>query len=526
MTTSTRSPLRPLRTLTVLASLLAATSIATAAPAVSQRLSAEEATARYMESIRDRPPLLVAFLREMPKGADLHSHLSGAVYAESFLRWAAEDGSCVSVRAMSIVNAPCTATPDTLPAADALRNPALHDALIDAFSMRNWHESRLSGHDQFFATFGRFSALPRRTGDMLAEAAARAAAGNVSYLELMQTLDGRAARSLGERVGWLGDFDAMHDALMSAGMAQAVEQARANLTAVEARRDTVLACGTAAAAAGCRVEVRWLYQVARANPPEQVFAQILMGFLVTQADPRVVGFNLVQPEDRLIAMRDYSLQMRMIGHLSRRYPGVAVSLHAGELASGLVPPEGLRSHVREAVEVAGARRIGHGVAVMHEDGAHDLLRTMAERGVLVEINLTSNDVILGVRGRDHPLHAYMAAGVPVALSTDDEGVARSEMTMEYLKAVQEQELGYVTLKTMARNSLQHAFVEGESLWTDRRDFTPVAECARPRGGLDGAACDAYVASSTRARLQRDMERAFARFETRQAAMTPTAAGRR
>jgi hypothetical protein len=190
-----------------------------------------------------------------------------------------------------------------------------------------------------------------------------------------------------------------------------------------------------------------------------------------------------------------------------------------------VPPEGLRSHIRQAVEVAGARRIGHGVAVMHEDGAHELLRTMAERGVLVEINLTSNDVILGVRGRDHPLHAYLAAGVPVALSTDDEGVARSEMTMEYLKAVREQELGYVTLKTMARNSLQHAFVEGESLWSDPRAFTPVAECSPRGGGLDGAACDAYVAGSTRARLQRDLERAFARFEARQAEREYAAAGR-
>jgi adenosine deaminase len=509
----TQSASHAYRALAVLASLAVAVP---AGPASAQRLSAEEATARYMEAVRDRPPLLVAFLREMPKGADLHSHLSGAVYAESYLRWAVEDGACVSVRGMRIVNPPCTATPDTITADSAVRNPALYDALIDAFSMRNWHAPRLSGHAQFFGAFGRFAALPRRTGDMLAEASTRAAAGRVSYLELMLTADGRAARALGDTVGWRGDFDAMHDALLAAGMPGIVDRARANLDAVETRRDTVLACGTPAPDPGCGVEVRWLYQVARASPPEQVFAQIQMGFLLARADPRVVGFNLVQPEDRLISMRDYSLHMRIIQHLAARYPGVGITLHAGELAPGLVPPEGLRSHIRQAVEVAGARRIGHGVAVMHEDGAHELLRTMAERGVLVEINLTSNDVILGVRGRDHPLHAYLAAGVPVALSTDDEGVARSEMTMEYLKAVREQELGYVTLKTMARNSLQHAFVEGESLWGDPRSFTPVAECAPRGGGLDGPSCDAYVANSTRARLQRDLEYAFADFEARQA----------
>ena len=48
-------------------------------------------------SIRDDPLALLAFLREMPKGGDLHNHLSGAIYAESYLRWAAED-SCASRR--------------------------------------------------------------------------------------------------------------------------------------------------------------------------------------------------------------------------------------------------------------------------------------------------------------------------------------------------------------------------------------------------------------------------------------------
>jgi adenosine deaminase len=111
------------------------------------------------------------------------------------------------------------------------------------------------------------------------------------------------------------------------------------------------------------------------------------------------------------------------------------------------------------VGLAGALHIAHGVGVMYEDRPHELLAEMARRGVLVEINLTSNDVILGVRGRDHPLHAYLAAGVPVALSTDDEGVARSEMTMEYLRAVREQGLAYPVLRRMARAGLEHAFVE-------------------------------------------------------------------
>ncbi len=38
----------------------------------------------------------------MPKGGDLHSHLSGAVYAESFLAWAAGDGACVATATLTL----------------------------------------------------------------------------------------------------------------------------------------------------------------------------------------------------------------------------------------------------------------------------------------------------------------------------------------------------------------------------------------------------------------------------------------
>ena len=65
---------------------------------------------------------------------------------------------------------------------------------------------------------------------------------------------------------------------------------------------------------------------------------------------------------------------------------------------------------------------------------------------LVEICLTSNDLILGVRGPQHPLPAYMRYGVPVALATDDQGVARSDMTHEYLRAAETYGLGYSDFK--------------------------------------------------------------------------------
>ncbi len=65
-------------------------------PAAAQKAStSEQRTARYFDSVRQQPPLLLAFLRDMPKGGDLHNHLFGAIYAESLIDFAAQDGFCV-----------------------------------------------------------------------------------------------------------------------------------------------------------------------------------------------------------------------------------------------------------------------------------------------------------------------------------------------------------------------------------------------------------------------------------------------
>ena len=433
--------------------------LASAAPLAQRTSPAEAAAARHLETIRKSPPQLAAFLRLMPKGADLHSHLSGTVYAESYIAWAAASNLCVHLDRLAILA--CAADPRIVPAANALTDGVLYRRLIDSMSMRNAQLSGLSGHDQFFDAFAKFGPATDNTGAMIAEAVSRAADGNVSYVELMLTPDGGLSSQIGRKVGWNGDMQATFDALQKEGLAQAVPQAKAIVAAAEKKKDEILACGTAGAKPGCRVTVRFVAQVSRGGALGAVFAQMITG-LALSADPssHIVGVNLVQGEDGLASMTNFSLQMRMLQFLRPKYPGAHLSLHAGELTWGLVPPEGLRSHVRESVLVAGAERIGHGVDIMHEDDAFGLLREMARRKVLVEICLSSNETILGVTGASHPLRTYMKYGVPVALATDDEGVARSEMTREWLKAVVDQGLGYLDLKRMARASLQHAFIGG------------------------------------------------------------------
>lgn len=474
--------------------------------------------ARYYGEIRERPPLLEAFLRRFPKGGDLHNHLSGAVYAESLIRWAADDGLCVDRPTLTLKPPPCDAARNLPAVAEAARDSALYSALVQAFSMRDFVPGRESAHDHFFASFAKFgAATARRSGDMLAEAATRAAADRVSYLELMESPGMSAARQLGAKHGWNDDLDRQREALMQDGMAEIVAAARRDIDAADARMRALLNCAAPVAPPGCHVTIRYLAQVIRTFPPEQVFAQSVLAFELGRADPRFVGLNLVAPEDDPVTLRDYDLQMRMLGFLTTRFPAVKLTLHAGELTLGLVPPEALRSHIRGAVEIAGARRIGHGVDIMYEDDAIGLLTEMARRRIDVEINLSSNDQILGVRGKAHPFETYRRFGVPVTLSTDDEGVSRIDLTHEYLRAALTYDLSYEDMKVLARNSLEYAFLPGESLWREMRPFTSVAACAAtPLGAREPAeACRAYLAASERARQQWQLESEFAAFETLQ-----------
>jgi adenosine deaminase len=511
--------------LAIMAALLAACCIAAPdAPAANRATDSPAAqTEKYFESIRKDPNVLTAFLLEMPKGGDLHNHLSGAIYAESLIDWAAANGSCVDTTNFALSAPPC-ADPK-LPAKTAYGNPVLYREMVDAFSMRNWQLSGQSGHDHFFDTFGKFDAATHgNTGKMLAETANRAASQREVYQELMFTPTGKSFSDMlgADAVKAIAlteeatpqTLAAMRTALAGNGLKQAVDEAIRQVDEAETIRNSEMRCGATGASPGCTVTQRYLFQVLRGLPKEIVYAQMVLGFELAMADPRFVGLNMVMPEDYYVPMHDFPLHMRMMQYLHSQYPNVHISLHAGELVERLVPPEGLRFHVWESIEIAGAERIGHGVDTLNETDPLELLNEMARKNVMVEICLTSNDVILGVAGSKHPLRDFMRAGVPVALATDDEGVSRSDMTHEYLRGVQDQNLSYSELKRMARTSLERAFIKGSSLWSNGRTFVPVKECASIQAGkAPSTTCQKFLDGSEKASLQWKLEQQFRQFES-------------
>ncbi|XXY49388.1 hypothetical protein WME91_56215 [Sorangium sp. So ce269] len=491
--------------------------------------------AERLEEIRDDHEAVQAFVLEMPKGGDLHSHTSGAVTPESMIAWGAADGACIDTTTFVASSGPCA--DGAVPIADALEDQALYDSIVQAWSMEDFMGTLLEGHQHFFDSFGKFGGvlIESRGDDMVAQVRSTAGRNNQVYVELMQGFGSGTAGSIAEAAMLEDDvwdepylLEKRAEILEDPGFDAAIDAATASIESALSGSETLLDCGSPMADPGCNVDVRFLVAANRTRTRAYVFGQWVFAFELAQVVPEIVGVNLVSPEENANSLRYYNDEMLALNVLDRfneedttRKP-VHVGLHAGELIPEVLPmtPEGqgeLDYHIRNAVEIARAERIGHGVDALGEmagGGADDLLSDMARMGVMVEICLTSNDALLDVEGREHPLKQYMAKNVPVALSTDDQGILRIDITHEYVRAVEEQGLTYPQIKKIARTSLEHAFLAGKSLWKTRDDFSAlVDECASDSPGkTPSSACDAFLQANDKARIQWRHESATSAFE--------------
>lgn len=129
-------------------------------------------------------------------------------------------------------------------------------------------------------------------------------------------------------------------------------------------------------------------------------------------------------------------------------------MHAGETGGA--------KEIRDAIELLGVERIGHGIAAIHDRSLMDLL---AERRIPLEICPQSN-VRTGAlakqlrresaRIEEHPLPVLFRHGIPVVLSTDDPAMFHTSLLAEYENAVR-MGLREEELVRMVKMGFEHAF---------------------------------------------------------------------
>ena len=421
------------------------------------------------------------FANMLPKGGDIHHHYSGAIYAETYLEWVGKKNYCIyresdgqlKVRKYRIETRPAAELGEgagkICMSADAVRNDnAFYRELLKRWSDKDYgnHFHEQSPPDQhFFDTFGFLDPLSHSVyQEGLQALKDRAKAENVQYLETMlEKTPDVDNPEFAIKINKL-TADATEDETEVA-LNKYSDFLDGDAAAKEKIDNYVKSLEEAAAGIDdADFKLRFQAYTSRNNTPAKVFSGLYSAFAAAKSSNLIVGVNIVGPENGHVAMRDYSLHMQMFRFLNQRFPGVKLSLHAGELVLGMVPPEGLKSHVREAVEIAMADRIGHGVDIAHETDPDELLEVLKERKVAIEVNLTSNSFILGVKNEAHPVQIYRYHNVPFVISTDDPGVSRNNLSGEYLLFITSYKPSYEELKRVAYNSIRYSFLsESEKL---------------------------------------------------------------
>lgn len=411
--------------------------------------------------------LLKLFFTQMPKGGDLHHHYSGSIYAETYLEWVKNKHWFIDTCTFKIVKTKGNDACKSVSVDELIANDTLYRKLLTLWSDKdfsNHSHDQLPPDSNFFNTFGYFSPISDQYMDVgLNLIKERALSENVSYIESMLARVGINSSDFFNT----DEVKMFNNELRNATTQQEVNALLERINTVYERNQTFstkvqnFVTELERRHQGIDTEnftMRYQTYAVRTLDPLQVYTDLLSGYKAALSSPLVVGVNIVAPENNTVAINDYTLHMRMFNYLMSKYPHVLRSLHAGELTIGMVEPKELLFHITQAQNIAKAERIGHGVDLPYEKNSIALLQNLKTNKIAIEINLTSNEFILGVAGKDHPYSIYAAYGVPLVISTDDSGVSRNNLSHEYVLLASRYHPSYQTIKTYVYNSIDYSFL--------------------------------------------------------------------
>jgi len=203
---------------------------------------------------------------------------------------------------------------------------------------------------------------------------------------------------------------------ISAGvMLRRMQNVEANFTAIRETSEGVLFR---------RIRTAWIFDAARQFGPEAAMEVARWASKLHRSG--IVAFGMGGDELSFPAVN-----FRPSFDLARS-EGLRIVCHAGEVGG----PEA----VREAVDILGAERIGHGIAVMHDPA---LAESLATRRIVLE-NCPSSNLATGALAKqigkadaslaDHPLAKLLDRGSLVTLSTDDPAMFATDLLTEYSRA--------------------------------------------------------------------------------------------
>ncbi|MEP7290987.1 MAG: adenosine deaminase [Chloroflexota bacterium] len=194
------------------------------------------------------------------------------------------------------------------------------------------------------------------------------------------------------------------------------------------------------ATAGLDIQVALILSMNRHESVE--IGEEVLEAAILYADRGVVGLDLAGQEAGYSSLPFRDLFSRA------RSEGFGVTIHAGEWAGA--------ESVREAVEMLGADRIGHGIRTVEDAALIDLLH---ERGTVLEVCPTSNVQSGAVADFDvHPLFPLYRQGVKTTINTDDPLICNVTMSEEIAQVMRTMPLTLDDVKQNIMTAAQAAFL--------------------------------------------------------------------
>ncbi len=408
------------------------------------------------------------FMTQMPKGGDIHHHYSGTIYAETYLDWVKKKDWRINSCSLTIItnNKASEGECQALTVDQLMGQGPLFRKLLTLWSDKdfdNHYHEQPAPDTNFFGTFMYFGAAAnvfQETGMQLLKQ--RALAENVTYIETQYSRTGAKAKnyvSPAQRKAFIAQLQA---AKTQAQVNKVLDSISESLTKHDEFNSTVNSFIKEVETIHQSIDdanftMRYQTYTARVQDPLQVYTELFSGFIASNQSPLIVGVNIVAPENHHVSLENYTLHMQMYNYLHNKYPKVNRALHAGELTLGMVRPKNLLFHIGQARSIAKAQRIGHGIDLPYEQNSLALLEDLKQNAA-IEINLTSNEFILGVEGNAHPYLIYEKYGVPLVISTDDSGVSRNNLSGEFVLLASRYKPSYQKVKEYVYNSIHYSFM--------------------------------------------------------------------
>ncbi|MDR5591133.1 adenosine deaminase [Christiangramia sp. SM2212] len=418
---------------------------------------------------------LFAFFSAMPKGGDLHHHYSGSVYAETYADYVISKDYYLNLKTLEVKkeidDTTVISTSEWKKFSQINNLEEVKADLVRKWSIKDFDHghSNMSSADHFFTTFSDFSVASRDTlEEGLAELKNRALLQNLSYLEtIFYRINWKDAQLKNEEQvdKELLNFQKNKDAN---GLFEYLDGLHNNLkpkidSITDLHNKNVKELHNKVVPDTDNLIVRYQNYCLRFRQPTDMFIELMSCFNSAEKSDLLIGANIVAPEHGETSMRDYWLHMYYYKFLRSKYKNVKFSVHAGELTLGLVRPELLGKHIKEAIDIAKPKRIGHGLDIIYDSDFTNTIKKLSNSNTAIEINLTSNEFILNVVDDLHPIEVYHNYKIPMVICTDDEGVLRSSITEQYVLLRHRYELSYMDIKELVYNSIKYSLIEEEDI---------------------------------------------------------------